>query len=115
MTTELEWECFLKSNSSVIEFQTKQCGHDEKEEKPHLKEITDEQIEGYGMAGCNLGNWIFWLWPGLLDRCVLGLGTSIPGNSTHRDPVLLGMISLPVGGRWKMSSFIMCQKKKKVK
>lgn len=99
MTTELEWECFLKSNSSVIEFQTKQCGHDEKGEKPHLKEITGEQIEEHDMAGCNPGNWIFWLQPGLLDRCVLGLGTSTPGSSTRGDPMLLGMISLPVGGR----------------
>lgn len=30
VTTEREWECFLKSNSSVIEFQTKQHCHDEK-------------------------------------------------------------------------------------
>lgn len=34
VNTELEWECFLKSNSPVIEFQTKQCGHDEEREKP---------------------------------------------------------------------------------
>lgn len=33
VTPELEWEWFLKPNSSVIEFQTKQSCHDEKEEK----------------------------------------------------------------------------------
>jgi hypothetical protein len=33
VTPELEWEWFLKPNSSVIEFQTKQSCHDEKGEK----------------------------------------------------------------------------------
>lgn len=44
VTTELEWEYFLKSNSFVIEFQTKQHCHDEKGEA-HPKEIRSEQVE----------------------------------------------------------------------
>lgn len=53
----------------------------------------DEQVEEYDMAGWNLGNQIFWLRLGLLDRCVLCLGRSRLGSSTLGRPVLLGMIS----------------------
>lgn len=60
VTTELEWECFLKTNLSVIELHTKQRAMMRRERNP--SEIMDRQVEAYDMAGWNRGRQIFWLW-----------------------------------------------------
>lgn len=110
VTVELKRECFLKSNSSVIEFQTKQHCRDEKGERNHPKEIMDEQVEECDTAGGNLGNPIFQPQPGLSSRrwcCCLGVSSW--GSSALGDPVLLG--TLFADGEWKMSFFLRCVEK----
>lgn len=107
VTTELEWECFLKSNSSVIEFQTKQRCHNEKGKKPIYKRLRMNRLRNMIWQGEIWAIRYFRLGRAfLLDKCILCLGMSTADSSTLGKPVLIGTSSLLADGKWEWAPFL---------